>query len=48
MIQSFISYITETLSVSLVDFALVVYIFKNCIFNPVIWFFKKYGGVIKK
>ena len=47
MIESLIDIITNTIGLSVVDFACLVYIAKNLIYKPIVWFFKKYGGVIK-
>lgn len=47
MIQNFIN-IIESLDVTLLEFACIVYIFEHCVFKPVMWFFKKFGGVIIK
>ena len=47
MIEQFIQIITNTLGVSLLDFACIIYIFEHCLFKPFVWLAKKYWlGVI--
>ena len=47
MIQNFIN-IIESLDVTLLEFACIVYIVEHCLFKPILWVFKKYGGIILK